>query len=525
MEEDDQDEIDRVKGENTEDEDGVDTSTTSEVGSGASSGLGTGGGVGLGNTGRAANLQKYIQANQGAGGLMGSAIQDKAIASGEGIQAEGTKAGEEFSGKLGGYETDLGTSAGTANALFQNPLEANDDQRKQFSSLYGGGLLGNVQGMNTAGITGARDKYGATLGGYETGLDTEDGRYDLLRSTFNRPNYTQGAQRLDQMLLQTDPSAIKNARAGIGQAKTAGLGALNKLETDSVAKQSALQTIIDNKQKEIMKLFQTGQDPSVVDPNLMGEGYQDIQRGLDARAIARRQAIQAAQAPIASITDPSQMRPEDFAAVGVTGPLYNTLPGQYMVNRDLSTINEASMSTPEEMARYNALRDLTGEINGGLSGEVGSEANRALLEFDPAFQRELANRDRAFHSNADPAMENLRRLSQMVSGGPGVPLGGYTNNGPNITGDAEFEANYNALVSAGVLPPRQPGGFTQVSTAPGLISLIKNALPGQVDALQSMGQEAGAFQQQGGLSEDQMTSQLLSSYGLSPQLMSILGLG
>ncbi len=194
-------------------------------------------------SGRFMNLQKYIGANEGAGeqiaGRMGNAASREADVFGKNLDVENQKVqsgigagqqllgtqGEEAKSKLGSFQSGLNTFGGfnqpgafnqtgsDIQAFTQSP------QFGQFQSLQSGAGIDEsaLQGSQALANQMAQARM-KTLQGQNQGIQTEQGRYDLMRQAQPRlGGYSAGQGRLDQLMFQSNPNAIsqlQNVYAG-----------------------------------------------------------------------------------------------------------------------------------------------------------------------------------------------------------------------------------------------------------------------------------------------------------------------
>lgn len=184
-------------------------------------------------SGRFTNIQKYINANQGAGSRLAGGI-DKKI---EGqINPELQKANDNMSSLRQGIQAGQNTinEGNQLNSQVQDTnfdatnYAQNQDNVDKFTQFRTGGALDETalrQQAQTAQqqALAAQQKTQAL----NQQFGTEQGRQDLLKQTFSPGrNYSVGQQRLDNLFLQQASPEIKNIQGNINQAN-AQLGSLN----------------------------------------------------------------------------------------------------------------------------------------------------------------------------------------------------------------------------------------------------------------------------------------------------------
>jgi len=173
-------------------------------------------------SGRFTNLQKYIQANQGAGqriaGQVGKGVKQEigkeereageyyknlgsAISGARKVTEEGAKyqqtlkdIGENVKGAQAGDTKDLGIQQFTQDPGF-----------KQFQNIQAGrGIDEKLLALRQQQAAKESGEYLQSAQAAQQALGSEGGRFNLLRKTFGgaaRPGYSTGQQRLDQALL------------------------------------------------------------------------------------------------------------------------------------------------------------------------------------------------------------------------------------------------------------------------------------------------------------------------------------
>lgn len=201
-------------------------------------------------SGRFTNLQKYIQANQGAGqriaGQVGQNVQKELTKEqqeaqdyygklGQAVQeAKGVAAqGGQFSQQLGQMGDIIGKQTLGEDSTYQDmqslrsqeqPLSSieqfvQDPSFKQFQEIQAGrGIDESLLGLRQAQAAREAGQYLSEAEKTQQALGTEGGRFNLLRQAFggaSRPGYTVGQQRLDQALLAQ--SGLGGLRRDIGQ--------------------------------------------------------------------------------------------------------------------------------------------------------------------------------------------------------------------------------------------------------------------------------------------------------------------
>lgn len=208
-------------------------------------------------SGRFTNLQKYINANQGAGEQIATRInnqtnrdydtfntnladKNQAIQSGidMGNNLINTQ-GKQYKDQLGAWNQGLNSfntvdnrgsfdQTGAEITAFTKAPQVADFQKLQSGQAIDQQALQNSQ--NDAKATS--DAMLKQINDKNNNIQTEQGRYDLLRQAQPKfGNYNLGQGKLDQLMFQTNPQAISNLQSNFGnqladvQAKNTALGA------------------------------------------------------------------------------------------------------------------------------------------------------------------------------------------------------------------------------------------------------------------------------------------------------------
>lgn len=161
-------------------------------------------------SGRFVNLQKYLDANKNTN--LAGQLSNKLGQEAETTRSNIDQASQSFADQAKQNQAQWASSAGLTQTAVNNPHQilSNPQQLAQFyaarDAAYGGPQsLGDLQGnQNLAALQSGVDKTkrAAELSG------TERGRYDLLKETFQKPTYSSGQQKLDQLFLQRQPGQL-----------------------------------------------------------------------------------------------------------------------------------------------------------------------------------------------------------------------------------------------------------------------------------------------------------------------------
>lgn len=182
-----------------------------QVGGGQSATLGSAGAAPAAGTksGRFTNISNYLQANAGynkdGGGLAGK-IAGNINNQGNAVKQEVNQAKDQFNNAA--QQNRVAYDDNTVNkALNDSTNFAQNDQnvdsfQKQLNAKYQG-----PQGIQNAEIMQNKAQNLQDLTNQTT---TEGGRFGLLKNMFNKPSYTGGQQKLDNLLLQGNQGQLKS---------------------------------------------------------------------------------------------------------------------------------------------------------------------------------------------------------------------------------------------------------------------------------------------------------------------------
>jgi hypothetical protein len=157
-------------------------------------------------SGRFQNLQKYIQANQPGAQQIGQKVQQNVAKQSEKVTQNIGQANTQL---MSGAEKELGRLEQGKEAItkaLEAPSEyASDEEKfKQFQQYR----KGISQAQDIQNLSQLQNQASA-IGEMSKASQSEQGRLGLLKNTFANKNYGQGASRLDQLLLQSNPNNLR----------------------------------------------------------------------------------------------------------------------------------------------------------------------------------------------------------------------------------------------------------------------------------------------------------------------------
>lgn len=184
-------------------------------------------------SGRFTNLQKYLGANQQAGGQLGAGIEQKG---GEymGKVREGIESAQGVERGIAGERQRIGQAGQFAQQIEADPVAVAQGNLQDVTQLR----LGQHQGTQLQGqgqqARGALQAGIDPLQRFGENLGTEAGRFDVLQDVYGgayKPTYGTGQRRLDQLFLQAgDQGQLGQLQQQIGQTVGEGGQSLSSLQ-------------------------------------------------------------------------------------------------------------------------------------------------------------------------------------------------------------------------------------------------------------------------------------------------------
>lgn len=295
------------------------------------------------SSGRFFNLSNYLKANTGPGqqslaGKISSNVQNQAQAAKDEIRT----GQEQFQKSVTAATPNQQQTNQYLQQIQQDPTKIDQQQFQQYRDAKYTGPQ-NIQNANQIQTNVGN----ITQTAKQTG--SEAGRFNVLRQMFNKPSYTTGQQRLDQVLLQSNPQELAKLR-----------------ETQKIAAQT---------QRELGKTL-TGAETTARQAEAQAVATRDAIRGglntaatglqsdLTSRAEAenalRTQQYNQALSRLGSIN----LTDDDLQALGLSrgqqlyGITGDTLKNYLQQGKQATTQNIASA---QDIARINALKNLAGQ--------------------------------------------------------------------------------------------------------------------------------------------------------------------
>lgn len=323
------------------------------------------------SSGQYANLQNYLKANQPQAAQMGQKVTQSV-----------EQKGQEAQQKLGQFEQQKpSVAAYDPNVAIQNAPTLEQQQKEEFRNIrQTGGYTGpqqleQVQGYKETQQAAQQASEAAKMAG------TETGQQQLLRRTFERPNYTQGETKLDQVLLMGNQGAKQNLSNlsqkysdlyNVFNQKAQDVGAgVNQATQQALANRQAIEAAIPKAWQDLMNPLEAkAAERAARNTQDISDVTRDLQDDLLLEQTLQRLGLQEGQ------------KLYNFDLMSYLNPNF-TIPG----------VND--VATAEERTRYQALADL---FQDPTRTQLGGEArNIDPYSFDrDKFMKDIAASEQGF---------------------------------------------------------------------------------------------------------------------------------
>lgn len=296
-------------------------------------------------SGQYQNIQKYLEANQPQGEAMGQKVAQ---------EVEGKIAGAQQLGQQMKSEVKAPTAYDPSKVL-SNLGSASDEEKASYKTMkQTGGYTGPSDLTGTQAYqTYQKQKEQATQALGQTGSDI--GQQELLKQTYQRPDYTQGATALDQTIMRQSTGG-KAAIEGIGSKYKDLLSTLGGYEAGT---QEAIKGAQQQAQQNISS-FAPAETTA----------RQNILTPLEQRA-AQANIEGAKYGEYLKDVEDLTLNEETLKALGLgTGTrVWDLNLGNY-INQPIAQATAESIATQEERQKYNDLMNFLGTN----TGEIGLNA-------------------------------------------------------------------------------------------------------------------------------------------------------
>lgn len=352
------------------------------------------------------NLQKMIGANKG--NQLGSTIQQGVGNRVGQIQSDLNKQKQTFQTELGKnqlQESDKTAAQSTLNTAINAPKTMSNEQVSNFQNLLSGQYKGPSGLSNTAGI----EAQARELGQYGSNVGSSGGRTNLLQRYVGGPKYTQGQQRVDNLLLgQTGGAALKDIRKQAMGLESQVTGAKSQAEMEAKKAQADRKAYGQELEKQIGRYDDpsTPEDESI---GAIGDIYKDVQnrtKDFNNKNLELYNRIK-------TLGNTSSFTLDDLQTLGLTA-------GQNLYNVDLSRLapavapQEAALqrvANEQDYAKYEALNRLAGRNGSFLTDRTMAGTAQEFNPDKEFLAKELASAESSYKNLIENDLKNLTNVT------------------------------------------------------------------------------------------------------------------
>lgn len=329
-------------------------------------------------SGQYTNLQSYLAANKdsGMGEKLASNVSDTISNAGEANRSAQT-----------GFEGLVNAgSVVPSERVFQdvqdNPSNLGQDEISEFKKIRDARYQGPENFAGDAEDYSKAYTANRSAGEETEASQTEPGRFGLLQKYYNRPDYTPGQQKLDQLLVQNDPASraafenVSNQNAQQQERYKNLQDTLNQYATTNKEATQAGRT-------EARGLIGIDDAGNATGQGLLGTTKAGIQSRTQSQINQRNSDYQALQNALhGGGTQKLTEAQQKSLGIDINAPTWQMDdPARFLTNN--ADWNTESLATPEERAKYQALADLAGTGGEFLSGQnAGSQVGHSGYNFD-----------------------------------------------------------------------------------------------------------------------------------------------
>lgn len=484
------------------------------------------------------NINQYLQANQGAGQKLAQGIQSKAGEQAQAFTRDVEQKGQALSNRANPLQTELGEEGSQRiQTAFKDPSSILNNQQEldQFQRLRDNAAATGIGEYQTAGNQAVLDLQSQQRKLQEQAQQagSESGRFGLLRNAFGRPTYSRGQQKLDQLFLQAQPGAARGLQQNLrGLEQNAGKQ-ITDFSTNVGDVQKSLTSLADQRAKEIQGLFGQGSDTQGIETDINQRGLSDIQAAAEQARAGAPGSISAAQA-LKDRFGKNQLTDADLQKLGLSSGqrVFNLDLGQYLSpeQRQLNDIGLSEFASPEEFARYNALRELGNVGEASAFGTATQGGGFNPYKFDEnRFQSDLAakkQQESDYINKLVTSTNYLANKARRVIGQPSQADPTYESGLPPIIGDAA-ESIAGAISGGGGMSARRDSPSEQYAYWNPRLQTMENFLKTpDIGSLEKIMNLSGYYspnflqnQMQSGVASDRMNAQQILD--LFPELKAL----
>lgn len=374
-------------------------------------------------SGKYTNIQQYLDANKQQAGQMGSQIAQN---------VEGQA--QEAQQKVGALDTQAPkVEAYNVNEKIQQAPQMTDVEKQQYKTVKKtGGYTGPATVDQVSGYQEAQ-KASQKAAQNVANAGTESGQQELLKQQYNRPSYSAGQNRLDQVLLQNSADSrsqlenLSNKYSGIDKlfdTTTQKVGtAINEAQKQALANRQAFAGAEEQARKAFIDPLQKrAQETMLSNADLQKRVAADLQ------------------------DEVLSQETMDLLGLNEGTRLFDTDLSKYL-NVDQTQLGANDVATQEERQRYKMLADLFEDPT--MNQITQDQVARKPVSINDQLALDIAAKQRAF--------DELAKQGKTASGS-------YKGSSGNTYADASGSlADYLAGIGPNVIATRGSEAYADVS--------------------------------------------------------------
>jgi hypothetical protein len=360
-------------------------------------------------TGGFSNLKKFIDANKGEGQRMSQTIGQKADETRQKAETARAESANAFEKQRDAEQQRLASAQGLGEKVKQaggaEEIAGDQSQLSAFQQAMSGQFNRPEYDLSQAQTLGSR--YGE-LAGLST---SEPGRFELLRKTFQKPQYNTGMQKLDQLLLQTDPNGAAQLQRQLQQGATELGRGIQETQGSLTEQQAQLAGLAGSTQTALSEA--------------LGGQVDAFKTDLSGRVGTKQQEIDTELQRLQS----GQLTAADLERLGFGNSdkmMQNTGPIRtYGLSKDdllnyVSPLNEYKVTRENvlgesDIARARALEQLQGLSTGTLAGEAPAEIGNLVDYNKEGLQGELARRQGVLQNQTNDLQGQIGSSQELLN--------------------------------------------------------------------------------------------------------------
>lgn len=370
------------------------------------------------SSGRFSNITNYLKANQGynknSGGFGGQIAQninqraDATKGAIQGSQQNFQQQSQQNANAYGGPSL-VGQATADPNAFTQDPNQVAKLTAQRDASYTGPTDLQNAQQLQGQS---------QNLTDLTNSAQTEGGRFNMLRTMFNRPSYSKGQQNLDNLLLQSNPQNL-SAVQGTRQSAMDVNRNLNQAQTEAQTQAGNL----TDQANQLRDTTRTGLNDAATGFNT------DINNRVTQAQTQQNQQYNDALNNLKQ----GGLTQDQMSQLGLQAGtnLYGVDPSQYLNKGQQATAQ--TLASQQDYSKINALKNLIGgtaqgDVSGILSSfgdtsQAGTYDPTKAIGFDKdTLNSQIAGQKAAYENDINPINQSIGTLQNYLSHAAGGNL-------------------------------------------------------------------------------------------------------